>query len=244
MSRRFAVVYEAQADFQIATELADRVLVEFIDWMDEKDLENQRVWLRQIDQTPLTWTAIKKAAMNLRIRVSGHFDEEPAHPDARAARRAIRFLLYKIPDLAGLLLIRDQDDQPNRRAGLEQARKEVSGQIPVVIGLAVVERESWVVSGFEPLDKVEESRLEAERRELGFDPRLRSHELTACKDDTAKRSPKRVLGELSGGDRDRECSCWKETALDVLRERGAENGLTLYLKELRERLIPLIDRAP
>jgi hypothetical protein len=33
MSVRFAVVHEADADFQTATELADRVLVEAIDWL-------------------------------------------------------------------------------------------------------------------------------------------------------------------------------------------------------------------
>ena len=35
MSTRFAVVHEAGADFQTATELADRVLVEAIEWLDE-----------------------------------------------------------------------------------------------------------------------------------------------------------------------------------------------------------------
>lgn len=66
MIRRFAVVYEAQADFQIATELADRVLVESIGWMDdEKDLEYQRVWLGDNDGTPLKWRTIKKAALEV-----------------------------------------------------------------------------------------------------------------------------------------------------------------------------------
>ena len=34
MSQRFAVVHEAEADFHTATELADRVLMEAIDWLD------------------------------------------------------------------------------------------------------------------------------------------------------------------------------------------------------------------
>jgi hypothetical protein len=106
--------------------------------------------------------------------------------------------------------------------------------------LTAVERESWVVSGFEPLDDSESSRLEAERRTLGFDPRWRTHELTACKADTALRSPKRVLRVLSGDDRGRERRCWTETSLGVLRERGDENGLAAYLGEVRDRLAPLI----
>jgi hypothetical protein len=38
MSLRFAVVHEAEAEFHTATELADRVLVEAIDWLDEEML--------------------------------------------------------------------------------------------------------------------------------------------------------------------------------------------------------------
>src|SRR4051812_29936622 len=40
MSVRCAVVHEAEADFQTATELADRVLVEAIEWLDEDLLDN------------------------------------------------------------------------------------------------------------------------------------------------------------------------------------------------------------
>ena len=46
MSLQFAVVYEAPADFQTATELADRVLVESIDWLEEDQIEYQRTWRR------------------------------------------------------------------------------------------------------------------------------------------------------------------------------------------------------
>jgi hypothetical protein len=47
MSLRFAVVYEAEPDYRIATELADRVLVDAIDWLDEELLARQREWLAQ-----------------------------------------------------------------------------------------------------------------------------------------------------------------------------------------------------
>ncbi|HEY8505534.1 MAG TPA: hypothetical protein VIL46_13200 [Gemmataceae bacterium] len=110
----------------------------------------------------------------------------------------------------------------------------------IVVGLAVVEREAWVISGFDPQDDEETARLGAERQTLGFDPRLRSHELTACKNDQAVRSPKRVLRQLSGGNRDRERNCWTNTSLERLRERGSENGLAAYLQEVRDRLARLI----
>ena len=240
MSLQLAVVHEAPADFQTATELADRVLVESIDWLDEDQIDYQRTWLRESGGVPLTWRQVKQSALDAGIDAIGFFDGKPAEPDARAARRAILYLRHALPDLAGVLLIRDQDDQPERRAGLEQARRQENNRLPVVVGLAVVERESWVISGFEPQGDDENSRLAAERQTLGFDPRVRSHELTACKDDDAPRSPKRVLRELCGGDADRERRCWRETGLATLRERGAENGMVAFLKEIREVLAGLI----
>jgi hypothetical protein len=108
------------------------------------------------------------------------------------------------------------------------------------VGLAIEERESWLISGFDPADDVEASRLETERQKLGFDPRERSHQLTACKDDNAPRSPKRVLQSLTQSEKERERLCWANTPLDILMRRGAENGLAEYLQEVRDRLAHLI----
>jgi hypothetical protein len=94
MTRRFAVVHEAEADFLIATELADRVLVEAIDWLDEEMLPYQREWVAQeAGGQRLKWTTIPGLAREARIRAHGHFGGEPALPDALAARRAILYLL-------------------------------------------------------------------------------------------------------------------------------------------------------
>lgn len=241
MSVRFAVVYEADPDFQTATELADRVLMETIEWLDEDLLADQREWLaRTAGGERLTWTGIKQLALNAGIRVHGHFDGQPGLPDAAAARRAILVLLTAVPDSNAIVLIRDQDDQAERRAGLEQARNQDRSGLVIAVGVAIVERECWVVSGFEPQDEGEASRLDAERRTLGFDPRLRSHELTACKNDNARHSPKRVLRQLAGDDRERERRCWTQSALELLRQRGVQNGLAAYLQEVRDRLAPLI----
>ncbi|TPW03221.1 MAG: hypothetical protein FD129_3082 [bacterium] len=149
-------------------------------------------------------------------------------------------MLAALSDLKAILLIRDRDDQPERRLGLEQARGQNQSATVIVVGFAVVEREAWVLSGFDPQDDGETARLDAERQTLGFDPRRRSHELTACKNDQAIRSPKRVLRQLSGDDRKRERHCWTNTPLERLRERGGENGLADYLHEIRERLARLL----
>ena len=42
MSVRFAVVYEADADFHTATDVADRVLLEAVSWLDQDLLADQR----------------------------------------------------------------------------------------------------------------------------------------------------------------------------------------------------------
>ncbi len=241
MTLKFAVVHEATDDFATATELADRVLLECFDWIEADTLVYYRDWLnRSPDGDSLSWKKLKRVALEAGIVVEGHFDGEVAEPDARAGRRAILFLRQRIPELSGIMLIRDQDDQPQRRRGLEQAREHLEEYIPVVVGLATIEREAWVLSGFDPIDEAETEKLEAERQNLGFQPHHQSHQLTACKADQAKRSPKRVLEFLSGGDPVRERRCWVETPLPTLRERGIENGLAAYLDEVRHKLAPLI----
>jgi hypothetical protein len=241
MTRRFAVVHEAEADFHTATELADRMLVETCSsWLDDESVVFQREWVaEEPGGRRLTWKAMRRLTEAAGIEAEGFFDGRPGLADARAARRAILYLRDAFPQLDGIVLIRDRDDQPDRREGLQQARAEHHGQV-VVVGLAVVEREAWVISGFEPRDDDETTRLNAERQVLGFNPCERSHELSACKDDTAKRSPKRVLRELTLGDREREAHCWRQTSLATLVQRGDENGLAAYLTEVRQHLAPLI----
>ena len=69
-----------------------------------------------------------------------------------------------------------------------------------------------------------------------------SQRLTACKNDRAKKSPKRVLAALMANDGERQKACWLNTELHVLDERGRENGLADYLTEIRQRLVPLLVR--
>lgn len=243
MTLRFAVVHEAYADLQTAMELADRAILEAIDWLDDDLLPYQREWVANTtDGRPFTWKGMKHLAAQLGIRAHGHFgDGEVGFPDAAAARRAILCLLKTAPQLNGIVLIRDQDDQPTRKKGLEQARNQDGSGVSIVVGFAIVERECWVVSGFDPLDDAERSRLDSEKNKLGFDPRLQSHQLTACKNDAAVRSSKRVLRELTGNDEDRERHCWKQTRLGSLRDRGRDNGLEAFLNEVRDRLGPLFE---
>ncbi|MCE9531841.1 MAG: hypothetical protein K8T89_12060 [Planctomycetes bacterium] len=243
MSHRFAVVAEAPADHQTATELADRILIDSVNWLDEDHLPHQREWVVEASGEQFTWKRIPKLARAAGIEAEGFFNGEPGLPDARAARRALRYLRATIPGLEAVVLIRDQDDQTGRRNGLEQARQEDHEGMKIAIGLAIIEREAWVISGFVPQNEAEQTRLDGERQALGFNPCERSHELTAGKNDAAPRSPKRVLRALTANDLDRQRQCWVDTPLVRLRECGASNGLVQFLDEIRTRLAPLIGRV-
>lgn len=242
VSKRFVVIYEAQADFTIATELADRVLIEQIDWLNDTPLESQRHWIGDEPSVGrLTWKSIPGRAEKLGLPpVRGHFEGEPGLPDAQAARRAILFVRQLIDDLDAIVLVRDADDQLERRKGLEQARSSDTSRCTIVIGLAIIERECWVISGFDPKGEDENERLSTEKRKLGWNPCLHSQNLTAGKKNLAKRSPKRVLAALTDSEWDRQRECWTTTPLDTLRERGQQNGLRDYLDEVRKYLVPLI----
>ncbi len=246
MSLRIAVVTEHAEDFEIATELADRVFCDALKQsLDEEWIPYQRVWLNTLPSGhPLTWTNIKRSALEADVRPHGRFNGESAEPDARAARRAILYLRQSYPDLAGVLLIRDQDDQPLRLKGINQARDREPQNLAIVIGLAIVERESWVLSGYNPLSEAEESLLQSEISRVSLDPRTHSHRLDDHKSLTAQLSPKRALTALTGNNFERERQCWRTTPLATLRQRGTENGLTAYLDEVRTKLALLIGHIP
>jgi hypothetical protein len=76
-----------------------------------------------------------------------------------------------------------------------------------------------------------QERFDGLRAELGSDPRTISHELDAS-DETAKRSAKRVLEALLGeGDPAYEPLC-TTTPTKELHERGRDNGLAMFLRDL------------
>lgn len=126
----------------------------------------------------------------------------------------------------------------NGDRGSSPAMVMFASKCTIVLGVAICKRECWVLSGFIPEDEGEQGRIDAERRTLGFDPCLRSHELTAS--GNASKSPKRVLAALTGDQWERQQKCWLETPLDTLRERGGNNGLKDYLSEVETHLAPCI----
>jgi hypothetical protein len=249
---RLVAFCEAPADFRIASDLVDRVLREADpswvgDVMDAAP-EGIRVWHGELGQTFFVIKELTVHVDRLEARVQhGHFDGRPGAADIMTGRNAaaiVRALLKRGHDIDAAVLVRDMDDQPDRRAGLEQARTEARSwaRFGIVLGCPDPKREAWVLCGFEPDGDGEQARLGEIRRELGFSPHVDAHKLTA-KDDLAKRSAKRVLRALTMGDVAREESCWKKTPLDTLHARGELTGLRAYLIELEQQLVPLLRRG-
>ncbi len=235
-----AVVCEAAADQRTACELADRVLCDAIDWLNEDLLLTTRSWRGLNQSTKFMRWADTKSSNWPGVKIPhGHFDGKPAFPDAAAARRALRLLEWEgDPSPNAVILIRDTDGDLERLTGLEQARDESTWKVPIVIGVAHTKRECWILNGFEPRDTQEHKRLEECKSALGFDPRTDSQKLTASPID-AKKNPKQALQSLVEGDPDRERQCWMNTSLGVLRSRGVGSKLADYLKDLHSRLVPL-----
>ncbi|HSN98763.1 MAG TPA: hypothetical protein VLS89_10780 [Candidatus Nanopelagicales bacterium] len=237
---RLGVVIEGPSDRRTVCGLVDRLMAEGIDWIGaaREYLGSFRSWVGvEEGSVCLAWKDVAQAANGRVPRRHGHFSGEPGLEDAQRAALALRlYSALPTPPLA-VLLVRDSDGRPTeRRKGLEQARRDGEWKFEVVIGVAHVMREAWVLAGFMPETAEEGTMLDEERRVLGFYPHQEPHQLDA-KDEAARKSAKRVLTALTGGDKEREERCWTEAPLDVLSTRGAEAGLKCFLQEVQEHLL-------
>lgn len=231
-------VGEAQADFLTGSRLADRVLCAGVDWIEDEVLDDYRTWVGvEEGQHTLLWRAVKGIARQRGVKAHGHFGGEAGLPAARTARLALLLFAGLKASPEAVLLVRDTDGDTRRMQGLAQARDDRPWPFQVVIGAAHTKRECWVLAGFDPQDADEEARLTAEQTDLGFDPREHAEELTA-KHDGDKRSAKRVVDVLTSSDATREAACL-EADLEALKSRGGGTGLSAYLGEVEERVLPL-----
>jgi hypothetical protein len=183
MAEILVVVCEARADFHTSSELADRVFCDKIDWIEAEMLDVYRLYEGLgTDQPFVTWKDVKALSREAGIRPRGFIDGQRPELDAGQAQRAIRLVESRWPGIGKILLIRDDDRHTNRRASLQQAREESSLSGRIVIGLAHTKRECWVLAGFEPCNDGETALLAEVRQDVGFDPRLQAHQLTAIHD--------------------------------------------------------------
>ena len=230
----FVVVCEAAADRETACGYADRVILDAIEWVELEYLDSIRTW-RGLEpgETYLRWGSIREKCRARRIKLHGHFDNQPADFDAHAGRRALLLIKSMSFDLDAVVLVRDSDGKTAIARGLEQARAEAEAKTtllaPILLGIAHPKRESWVLAGFEALNQDEFARIEAARRELGFHPCEQPESLTASHDHD-KKSAKRVLEAMKAGVAERESTCWNSGELGPKRERGRLSGLDAFLR--------------
>ncbi|NEP45563.1 MAG: hypothetical protein F6K35_42655 [Okeania sp. SIO2H7] len=251
----FIVIVESSADARTATKLAERVLANKIDWLEPEMLQHLFVWSGLEENTEHScWKDIKsiiERAKESDIRIPkflGGRKNGATKADGAATRKILNLVssLQKKRQIKGVIFIRDLDNQPERKEGIEGARSEYSDrqpQLAIVIGTANRMREAWVLNGFVTANKLEKQTLEEIKTKLTFDPCEESHRLHSKKEEAERlKNAKVVLQKLTDGDFERERICWEETSLELLKTRGVSTGLTDYLNEIEERLVPIIRR--
>jgi hypothetical protein len=252
MSRRFVVVAEDRQAFLLATVLCDRVIAERSGWLrdhwaDEEQRRSFRVWDKLDASSPDDWTRrsdVKrlwpKRAHTLGMKAEGAL-----------AYKATKLALDHPGEAAALFVVHDSDGDPetagNMREGARRAMR-TPDQLTVIAAVPHPEAEAWVAAGIVPETLHEQKRHEAERSRLGFDPIAAPHELSSGKS-TDKRDAKGTCREILGGAfkdaPERWARCWEATALETLERNGRGAGLSEYVKEVEERVLPLLgDRSP
>jgi len=247
---------EAPADQRMAASLTDRVLCEEGDyWVSElmaMDPKLVREWSSDdLQRSYFDLHALDKYLLKHKVRpLLGHFDGKPGSADAQMARNI--FSLVRSIDRNqqssskhdAVVIVRDMDNQSEaRRTGLNQARAEASqwAAFKIILGCPDLEQETWLLVGFEAETEEEKQRLKNLRQELGFCPVRDAHRLDAT-EDGAKKNPKRITDVLLGNDPERRTRCLT-LPLDELRNRGTQSGLSAFLDELREQLLPLLTQS-
>jgi hypothetical protein len=251
----FIVIVESSADSRTATKLAERVLKEKFDWLDDDILQHCFQWTGLEEGTEFScWRDIIKIIDDAKSQIKykpsrfiGHSKGVPLKADGAASIKVLNLVrfLQKTRHIKAVIFIRDLDNQPERKEGIEQARSEHIDKMPkleIIIGAADPKREAWVLNGFIPSNQQEEQILEEIKNKLSFDPCIESHRLRATseKEPERIRNVKVVVEQLTGNDMEREKQCWEETNLKHLRERGVDTGLTDYICEVEERLAAIL----
>ena len=252
----FCLIVEDEADARIAAGLAERVLLENIEWLEAEHLPHMFEWCGLEKSTEYSrWQDISDIVeqfkrRGLRIpKYLGHGKDGPLKADGAASMKILNLLgllQYKMDrPIKAVLFIRDLDNQPERRAGMEQTRAEQAdarASLQVIIGSPDRTREAWVLNGFVPVTPEEQRRLNELKEKLSFDPCEQAHRLRSASflEPERLRNPKVAVERLTGGDPLRERRCWEETSLDKLRSIGRETGLTQYLTEVWQHLPPLL----
>lgn len=259
MSNRIAVICEGVTDFPVAKELIDQTLIRCpeLDWVnDEAEVEQHRTYCGETEREPFfRWTAIETARpTNYRQALRGKWgDPLPKHNIEIVIQRALFRFTRAFSEAEDtdpyIVIVKDTEADETAREVLKQARTRYASE-RLIVGMLHTELECWLLAGFDPEDEGERDRFAAVCKGdfppgVGFDPCVKSHDLTATKKEDEKNSPKRVLRHLTGeqqpnsGDHltPRSRACLHRNQHAVLKARGTENGLRDFLRDIERRLI-------
>ena len=131
----FLIIVESEADFRTASEIANRIFMEQIEWI-EPYLSELLQWRGLSPNANFScWKDIKSIHDEMRSqgirlpRVLGGPDRM-LKTDGASARKALHMVSQlqkdKTRNIKALVFIRDLDNQPQRRQALEQARQAYS----------------------------------------------------------------------------------------------------------------------
>lgn len=242
MSTLIGIVCEDHGHFFAVTHLVDAALIATHRWLDGI-LDNYRSWRGLADGKP--WYKYDPADAydlrpfihnGVRIPLAGHINGQPLKPEAGMWRKALLLFVHSNPRPNLVVLVRDMDGYATRSSGLTQVRDGLPWPFDVVVATPEPEVEAWHVCGFEPRDAAEQKRLKELTRKLSFNPVKESHRLTSHPND-ADTDAKRVLEHLCDGDPDRREACLDDPS--TLRARGTVNGLTAFLDEVDQHIVPV-----
>lgn len=237
---RGEVFAEDEADFRTWRAFVWRLLRDVgAPWV--RDALEERPQDTMASQIVLAFTPLKSIASALvdigARSLQGHFDGKPGEDGAAQARNAWHLLRKRneaLSDDAALdfaFVLRDADSKAaERRSGLDQAMRATRGSSPcarpqLLTGLAITEREAWVLATFVARDEQEREALKQEqaRTKLRLDTDL--HELVNASL-THDRDNKRVCTALMGDSQEAHEERIVHSSLDVIVSRGASTGLT------------------
>jgi hypothetical protein len=239
MAEGLALVCEGPHDQAVVESLVERVLREEMEWYEGNE-DYLRTWCCRGEEPALLWREARE-----RLRLHGGRAARRGlprdHGDNLAADRAVQVLWFECGRDAHIILFRDCDGQPERRTALEHVQTYYTDR-SILIAFAVDRLEAWVLAAFTLEDEEERAALDQERKNLGFDPTARPHELTA-QDPPAKRNPKRVVAVLlnkRGNHRETYAEMMRTVAWDHLEtdQRGVGCGLLSFREEILQRLVP------
>ena len=240
---RIVIACEADSDARVAKGFAERIMLEKIDWFGDLSEDARPSWGGILPNTGyLRWHSIPQTYKDANLPpVLGFIEGKPPKSEAFTTIKALR-LAERLKPMATVLM-RDLDSYPERREGLAQGREDYERKTPGISSMAVVlgtpdrYREAWLLAGFETKNNRETRELEKIRAEVvSVDPIKEPHRLNGAEDQP--RCAKDIWKRLADSDNAREVPCWEDTPLEILHSRGVGCGLSAFLKELEEELVP------